>query len=60
MAVVMLSDCMPPRSTSISCSSQMGLPGVAASQKGNSWKVNHEAFHLAVQTFQAHHQIFVL
>ena len=39
----MLSDCTLPRSTSISCSSQAGSPGVATSQRGSSRKVNGKA-----------------
>ena len=43
MAVVTLSGCMLPRSSSISCGPQAGLSGVAASQRGSSWKVNCKA-----------------
>ena len=43
MVAVMLLDCMPLRSTTISCSLQAGLLGAAAFQRGCSLKVNCKA-----------------
>ena len=40
MVVVMPSACMPTSSNAISCSLQMGLPGMAVFQRGNSLKVD--------------------
>ena len=43
MVVVMLSGCTLLKSTSINCGSQVDSLGVAASQRGSSWKVNCKA-----------------
>ena len=60
MAVVMLSDCMLPWSTSISCGLWVGLLGLVASKRESSLEDELQGLHLTIQAFQAHHQALVL